>query len=61
MQQFAELLTTEDLHQRRTALQGLVTELGAVLMQHDQELRRLNARIEQLELGLVYTDRGCGA
>ncbi len=57
----SDLLTSPDLEARRADLQSTVNKLGDVLERHDALIRNLIARVDQLELGLVYMDRGCGA
>lgn len=57
----SDLLTSPDLEARRPDLQTTVGQLGDVLERHDALIRNLIARVDQLELGLVYMDRGCGA
>lgn len=59
--QFAELLAAPDLNARRAEFASSVAQLGEALAQHERDLRGLDRRVEQLEIGLVYTDRGCGA
>lgn len=58
---FAELVAAPDLDARRAELAATVTTLGELLAKQERDLRGLDRRVEQLELGLVYTDRGCGA